>query len=62
MPVFTELQSIRNIFSKGYTPKWSKKNVCDSKIKDTALRKQIIEGTNDDKITGTFYGKEIGKY
>ena len=38
-----------------------KANVCDYKVKDTALWKYVIIHIYDDRITGTFYEKAIAK-
>ena len=47
------------IFAKGYTQYWSYKNFVVGKVKNTVPWAYVINGLNDEQITGTFYKKEM---
>ena len=51
----------KNIFAKGYTPKWSEEVFAVIKIKNTVPWTYVINGINGAEITGTFYEKELQK-
>ena len=51
----------KNIFAKGYTPNWSKEIFIVDKINDTVPYTYNIKDLNDEKITGSFYDKELQK-
>ena len=50
-----------NIFAKGHTPNWSEEIFVISKIKNTVPCTQVINDLNGEKITGSFYEKELQK-
>ena len=50
-----------NIFAKGYTPNWSEQVFVTKKVKNTVLWTYVISDFNCEKITGTFYEKELQK-
>ena len=51
----------KNIFAKGYTPNWSEEVFIINKIKNTVPRTYAISDLNGEKITGSFYEKELQK-
>ena len=51
----------KNIFAKGCKPNWSEEVFIISKIKNTVLWAYVINDLNGEKITGTFYEKELQK-
>ena len=51
----------KNIFAKGYTPKWSEEVFVISKIKNILPRTQVINDLIVEEIIGTFYEKELQK-
>ena len=51
----------KNIFAKGYTPKWSEEVFVISKIKDTVPWTNVINNLIGEEIIGTFYEKELQK-
>ena len=58
------ISKYKNIFAKGYTPNWSEENFLINKIKITVmqlLQTYAISDLNDEKITGSFYEKELQK-
>ena len=52
------ISKYKNIFTKGYTPIWSKVFVI-SKIKTTVPWTYVINDLNGEEITGRFYEKEL---
>ena len=48
----------KNIFAKEYTPNWSEEVFVD-KIKNTVPWTYIINDLSGEKITGTFYEKDL---
>ena len=52
----------KNIFSKGYTPNWSKKIFIVDKINDTVPYTYNLEDLSDEEIIGSFYDKELQEY
>ena len=51
----------KNIFAKGCTPNWSEKVFIINKIKNIVPWTYVINDLNGDKITGSFYEKELQK-
>ena len=51
------ISKYKNIFAKGYTPNWPEEVFIISKIKNTVPWTYVINGLNDEEITGTFYEK-----
>ena len=51
----------KNIFAKGYTPKWSEEVFVVSKIKNTFPWTYVINDRNGEEIIGKFYEKELQK-
>ena len=51
----------KNIFAKGYTPNWSEEVFVIKKVKNTVPWTNVINDLNGEKITGTFYEKELQK-
>ena len=55
------ISNYKNIFAKGYTPNWSEEVFVIKKIKNTVPLAYVIDDLNGEKITGTFYEKELQK-
>ena len=55
------ISKYKNSFSEGYTQNWSEEVFVISKIKNTVPWKYVISDLNGEKITGSFYGKELQK-
>ena len=55
------ISKYKNIFLKGYTKNWSEEVFVVNKIKDTIPWTYLISDSNDGKIAGSFYGKELQK-
>ena len=55
------ISKYKNIFTKGYTPNWSEEVFVVSKIKNTVPWTYVINDLKGEKITGTFYEKELQK-
>ena len=55
------ISKYKNIFAKGYTPNWSEKVFVIHKIKNTVPWTYVINDLNGEKITGSFYEKELQK-
>ena len=51
----------KNIFAKGYAPKWSEEVFVISKIRNTVPWTYVISDLNGENIVGTFYEKELQK-
>ena len=51
----------KNIFAEGYTPNWSEEVFIESKIKNTVPWTYVINDLNGEKISETFYEKELQK-
>ena len=56
--IILEFQNIKN-FAKRYTPNWSEEDFAVSKIKSTVPRTYMINDFKGEKITGSFYEKEV---
>ena len=55
------ISKYKNIFAKGYTPKWSEEIFVIKKVKNTVPWTYVVNDLNGDEITGTFYEKELQK-
>ena len=53
------ISKYKNIFAKGYTRNWPEEVFVIKKIKNTVPWTYVINGPNGEKITGTFYQKEL---
>ena len=58
---YVRVLKYQNIIAKGYTPNWSEEIFIVSKIKNTVPRTYAISDLNGEKITGSFYEKELQK-
>ena len=54
------ISKYKNVFAKGYTPNWSEE-IFVSKIKNTVPWTYGISDLNGERITGSFYEKELQK-
>ena len=55
------ISKYKNIFAKGYAPNWSEEVFVINKIKNTVPWTYAISDLNGEKITGSFYEKELQK-
>ena len=55
------ISKYKNIFAKGYTPNWSEDVFVVSKVKNTLPWTYVISDLNGEKITGSFYERELQK-
>ena len=55
------ISKYKNIFGKGYAPNWSEEVFVISKIKNTVPWTYVINDLSGEKITGSFYEKELQK-
>ena len=55
------ISKYKNIFAKGYIPKWSEEVFVIKKVKNTVPWTYVINDLNGEEITGTFYEKELQK-
>ena len=55
------ISKYKNIFAKGYTPKWSEEVFMIKEVKNTVPWTYVINDLNGKGITGTFYEKELQK-
>ena len=55
------ISKYKNIFAKGYISNWSEEIFIISKIKNTVPWTYVINDLNGEKITGSFYEKELRK-
>ena len=55
------ISKYKNSFSEGYTQNWSEEVFVISKIKNTVPWKYVISDLNGEKITVSFYEKELQK-
>ena len=53
------ISKYRNIFAKGYVPNWSEEVFIVNEIKNTVPWTYTISDLNGEKISGTFYEKEL---
>ena len=59
--VHARISKYKNIFAKGYKPKWFEELFVVSKIKNTVPWTYVINHLNGEEIIGTFYEKELQK-
>ena len=55
------ISKFKNIFSKGYTPNWSKEIFIVDKINDIVPYTYNLKDLNDEEIIGSFYDQELQK-
>ena len=55
------ISKFKNIFAKGYTPKWSNEIFIINKINDTVPYTYNLKDLNDEEIIGSFYDRELQK-
>ena len=55
------ISKFKNIFSKGYTPNWSKEIFIVDKINDTVPYTYNLKHLNDEEIIGSFYDRDLQK-
>ena len=55
------ISKYKNIFAKGYTQNWLEEVFFVSEIKNTVPWTSVVSDLNDEKITGSFYEKELQK-
>ena len=55
------ISKFKNIFTKGYTPNWSKEIFIVDKINDTVPYTYNLKDLNDEEIIGSFYDQELQK-
>ena len=55
------ISKYQNILAKGYTPNWLEEVFLVSKIKNTVPWNYVVSDLNGEKITGSFYEKELQK-
>ena len=55
------ISKYKNIFTKGYTPNWSKEVFLITKIKNTVPCTYVFNDLNGEEIIGTFYEKNYKK-
>ena len=55
------ISKYKNISAKGYTPNWSEEVFIINKFKNTVPWTYTISHLNGEKITGSFYKKELQK-
>ena len=51
----------KNIFAKGYAPNWLEEVFVVNKTKDTVPWTYVVSDLSGEKITGSFYVKELQK-
>ena len=56
---YVRISKYKNIFAKGYAPNWSEEVFVVSKIKNTVPWTYVVSDLNGEKITGSFYEKEL---
>ena len=55
------ISKYKNIFAKGYTPNWSEEIFIVNKVQNTLPWTYEINDLNGEKISGSFYDKELQK-
>ena len=58
---YVRISKYKNIFAKEYSPNWSEEVFVISEIKNTVPQTYAINNLNGEKITGSFYEKELQK-
>ena len=56
-----KISKYKNIFAKVYTPNWSQEVFVIKEVKNTVSWTYVIDNLNGEKISGTFYEKELQK-
>ena len=56
-----KISKYKNIFAKGYAPKWSEEVFVVIKIKNTVPWTYVVSDLNSEEIAGSFYEKELQK-
>ena len=59
---YVKISKFTNIFAKGYTPNWSEEVFIIKRVKNTVPWTYVINDLNGEKVTGTFYEKELQKF
>ena len=55
------ISKFKNIFTKGYTPNWSKEIFIVDKINDKVPYTYNLKDLNDEEVIGSFYDRELQK-
>ena len=55
------ISKFKNIFAKGYTPKWSREIFIVDKINDIVPYTYNLKNLNGEEIIGIFYDRELQK-
>ena len=55
------ISKFKNIFTKGYTPNWSREVFIINKINDTVPHTYNLKDLNGEEIIGRFYDRELQK-
>ena len=55
------ISKFKNIFAKGYTPKWSREIFITNKINDAVPYTYNLKNLNDKEFIGIFYDRELQK-
>ena len=55
------ISKFKNIFTKEYTPNWSREIFIVNKIIDTVPYTYNLKDLNDEEIIGSFYDRELQK-
>ena len=58
---YVKISKYKNIFAIGYMPNWPEEVFISSKIKNTVPWTYVINDLHGEKITDTFYEKELQK-
>ena len=58
---YVRISKYKNIFSKGYLPKWSEEIFIINKVKNTVPWAYLINDLKEEEIKGSFYEKELQK-
>ena len=56
-----KISKYKNIFAKGYAPKWSEEVFVVIKIKNTVPWTYVVSDLSGEEITGSFYEKNCKK-
>ena len=56
-----KISKFKNIFTKGYTPNWSREIFVINKINDTVPYTYNLKDLNDEESIGSFYDRELQK-
>ena len=58
---YVKISKFKNIFAKGYTQNWSEEVFIIKRVKNTVPWTYVINDLDGEKVTGTFYEKELQK-